>query len=93
MNDIENRTISDLGETICRFTRFIRTSGKYGGKYVDGSCVLNVSGNCGQRLSFDPGKQYEGVVTDDSQPAIGEPFYQRNIKNTINYSSNVKSKI
>lgn len=70
---MENRTISFFGECVCRFIRFIRTSGKNGGRYVDGNRVLNVSGNCGQRLSFDPGKQNDGVVIDESHPAIGEP--------------------
>lgn len=40
---------------------------------MDGMRVLNEGGNCGQRLSFEPGKQYEGVVNVDLQPSIGEP--------------------
>lgn len=41
-----------------------------------GSRVLNDGGSVanGQRLSFEPGKQYEGVTTFDGlQPGIGEP--------------------
>ena len=75
LNESENFTISCVGSfstNVWRLTRLRLASGN-GGKYVDGCRVLNDGGNCGQRGSLEPGKQYAGVVNVFLHPSIVEP--------------------
>lgn len=80
LNESENFTIScSFSTNVWRLTRFNLTS-MNGGKYVGGWRVLNDGGNCGQRGSFEPGKQYDGVVIVCLHPSIVEPGKKKLLK-------------